>query len=411
MKNFRKQIKIISFFWFFSFTIPVFSQTVPYVILISFDGFRWDYPNKGITPNITFMKEHGSSAASFQPAFPSKTFPNHLSIITGMYPAHHGIIFNIIDDPYTHKKFTLRDSTQVNNSYWYKGEAFWETAKRQGIKTASYFWPGSSVDLQYRRPDYFKYYKKSTPYENRIQKISEWLQLPAEERPHFLTLYFSAADDAGHRYGPNSVQTDSAIIKLDNTLGLLFDQLKSINMMDSVNIILVSDHGMTPISKDRVINVDKLLSGYKFKHSNSGPVMMIQPEKNDIEKVYEILKRNETHFTVYKREEMPEYFHFSDNPFIYDLIVVADLGWSALTNKGIKWIERGAAKGNHGYDNHTMDMNGIFFAMGPSFKENYRTGTINCVDVYPLLCKIFNIFPNPNIDGKLNRIAFILKDR
>jgi len=167
---------------------------------------------------------------------------------------------------------------------------------------------------------------------------------------------------------------------------------------------------MTPVSEDKVINIEKILSGYECQYSNSGPVMMIQPKKNEVEKVYNLLKENNLHFQVYKRNEVPSYYHFSDNYFIYDLVVVADLGWSVLRTKGIKRMEKKTVNGNHGYDNHQTDMQGIFFAMGPAFKKHYSTGTINCIDVYPLLCKIFDIIPNPNIDGKLDGIGFILKE-
>ncbi|GBD87233.1 type I phosphodiesterase / nucleotide pyrophosphatase [bacterium BMS3Abin03] len=223
-------------------------------------------------------------------------------------------------------------------------------------------------------------------------------------------MYFEATDNAGHKFGPDSPEINLAIARLDSTLGLLFEKLKAINMLDSVNIILVSDHGMTSVSKDRVINIEELLPGYECKYLNSGPVMMIQPKKDEVEKVYNLLKENEHHFKVYKRKEMPAYYHFSDNYLIYDLIVVADLGWSALKTKDIKRMKRKPIKGNHGYDNHQTDMQGIFFAMGPAIKKHYSTGTLNCIDVYPLLCKIFNIIPNSNIDGKLDRIEFILNE-
>ncbi|MEJ2506394.1 MAG: ectonucleotide pyrophosphatase/phosphodiesterase, partial [Ignavibacteriaceae bacterium] len=236
----------------------------------------WDYSNRNITPNIESFAENGVNAQSLKPVFPSKTFPNHISIITGMYPEHHGIIFNDFYNTFTGSHYKLSDSVEVRDSRWYKGEAFWETAKHQGIITASYFWPGSDINMEYRRPNYYYHYSHDTPYKQRINGVIDWLKLPYNKRPHFITLYFELTDDVGHRYGPNSPQIDTAIASLDSTFGSLLNSLRNIQMIDSVNIILVSDHGMTDVSGDRIINIEEMLKGYDVKYSNYGPVMMIQ---------------------------------------------------------------------------------------------------------------------------------------
>ena len=387
-----------------------FAQSQPYTILISFDAFRWDYSNRNLTPNIESLIETGVKAHTFKPVFPSKTFPNHISIITGLYPEHHGIIFNDFYNIFTSAHFRLSDSVEVRDSRWYKGEAFWETARHQGIITASYFWPGSDVNSEYRRPNYYYHYMHNTSYAQRVKGVIDWLQLPYNKRPHFITLYFELADDIGHKYGPDSPQINTAIATLDSTIGNLITSLSDIQMRDSVNIILVSDHGMTNISADRIVNIEEMLKGYKVKYSNSGPIMMIQPKQNKLEEIYSILKRNEKHYKVYKKENIPNYYHFSQNPFIYKILLVADLGWSVITNKELKWYKPGSTGGNHGYDNNTLDMQGTFIASGPQFKKNYKTGTIRCIDVYPLLCRIFNVVPSGNIDGHLDRIKYILKE-
>ena len=392
------------------FSANQFAQSQPYVILISFDAFRWDYSNRNITPNIESLIKNGVKAQSLKPVFPSKTFPNHISIITGMYPEHHGIIFNDFYNTFTGSHYKLSDSVEVRNSHWYKGEAFWETAKHQGIISASYFWPASDINSEYRRPNYYHHYVHSLPYTQRVKGVIEWLKLPYNHRPHFISMYFELTDDVGHKYGPNSPQIDTAIASLDSTLGNLLSSLRDIKMMDSVNIILVSDHGLTNISGDRVVNIEEMLNEYDVDYSNSGPVMMIQPKQSDLEEVYSLLKKNENHYKVYKKKDIPGYYHFSENPFIYKLLVIADIGWSVIINKNLKWYKPGSTGGNHGYDNNTLDMQGTFIASGPQFKKDYKTGTINCLDIYPLLCKIFSVFPNPNIDGKLDRIKFILNE-
>ena len=388
------------------FSISLFAQQ-PYVLLISFDGFRWDYPNRGITPNIEKMRESGVAALSFRPTFPSKTFPNHYAIISGMYNDHHGIIANHFENPFTGEIYKLGDSVAVTNSKWYLGEPFWTTAERQGVISASYFWPGSEQKLSYRHPTYYETYDHFRPHKTSVDGVIEWLQLPYEKRPHFITLYFHDTDDAGHDFGPNSENVNKAIVSLDSVIGYLYERLEKINMKDSVNVILLSDHGMTEIDTSRVIRVDKILEGFNYKIGGTKPVMTIQPEKENFEEIFDLLKRNEFHYKVYKKENLPDFYHYNENPFIYSIILVADLGWS-LTNEQM-FEEMITSKGNHGYDNNHTDMHGIFIAAGPAFKNHYKTGTIWNIDVYPLLCRLFGIYPQSNIDGNLERIEFILK--
>lgn len=394
---------------FLFISISLLAQSKPYVLLVSFDGFRWDYMNRGITPNLEKIKKEGVWALSLQPTFPSKTFPNHQSIITGMYPENHGIIANSFEDKYKNEVYRMNDSNSVNNAKWYWGEAFWETAERQGIKTASYFWPGSEVKLSYRKPTYVETYEHTRPYDTRIEGVIKWLQLPQEKRPHFITLYFSETDSKGHAFGPNSKEVNEAIKLLDEVAGKIFSKLEEINMKDSVNVIFVSDHGMTEISKERVINVEKILAGYNCKFLDESVLMTIEPPKDKLKEVYDLLKKNENHFKVYYRHEVPEYFHFSNNYLIPSLVLIPDIGWNLLTEKSVKRMETVYVGGNHGYDNNHLDMHGFFVARGPNFKKNYFTGSLKNIDIYPLLCKIFNIIPRSNIDGKLERIEFILK--
>jgi len=402
---------IFILFAFLLFPLSIYSQSQPYVILISFDGFRWDYANRGISPNIDRVKKEGVSALSLRPSFPSKTFPNHYAIVTGMYPENNGLIANSMHDPFTNERYKLSDSNQVRNGKWYLGEAFWETAQRNGIISASYFWPGSEMTPEYRRPKYFQRYVHTRNYKERVNGIINWLKLPYAERPHFLTLYFSATDDKGHKFGPNSKEVNGAIIKEDNMLGLLFNKLKDIKLYDSTNVILVSDHGMTEISKDRTVNIQNILRGYNVEYQQGGPFMLIQPKPGEVENVYKHLLKNRKHFNVYTKENIPARFHYSKNPFITDIIISADLGWSLTTDRSEKYMSKIKIGGNHGWDNYTLDMNGIFFAMGPSFKKGYKFGTINNIDIYPLLCEIFNISPRSNVDGKLENIEFVLKGR
>ncbi|MDX1702496.1 MAG: ectonucleotide pyrophosphatase/phosphodiesterase, partial [Melioribacteraceae bacterium] len=316
----------------FSFASSVFPQDQPYVILVSFDGFRWDYSEREITPNLSEMKKNGVHALSLQPSFPTKTFPNHLSIITGLYPQNHGIIFNSFTNPHNGEGYRLGDTISVRDSKWYLGEAFWETAERNGIKTASFFWPGSELKLDHRRPTYYKKYDHNKPYIDRIEGVINWLKLPPSERPHFITLYFDDTDTYGHKYGPNSDEVNESIKRLDGLIGELKSRLKDINLYDSTNIIIVSDHGMTEIDTNRVINIEDILKLYDVEYGGSKPVMMIKPASGKTQEVFSLLKENERHYKVYMKDDMPDHFHFNKHPFIYPIILVADIGWSLMTN-------------------------------------------------------------------------------
>ncbi|MBU2494386.1 MAG: ectonucleotide pyrophosphatase/phosphodiesterase [Bacteroidetes bacterium] len=390
----------------FYFTSLLFGQNQNYTILISFDGFRWDYSLRGITPTIDSIKTNGVHAVSLRPVFPSKTFPNHTSIITGMYCDSHGIISNGFADTSGNWN-SLSNISKTNNTDWYKGEALWETLKKNNINTACYFWPASDMNNPERRPDKYELYEHKRPYEQRIEGIINLLKLPYNERPKFLTLYFDATDTYGHNFGPNSDEINYSIKRLDSLINNLFNGFVNINLQDSVNVIIVSDHGMTEISPDKYINIGHILKGFDCIIQDYGPFMTINSADNNIDDIYTRLKENENHFKVYTKDNIPGYFHYSNDKNIYPLILSAELGWSLITDKNLKWLN--TTKGNHGYNNNYIDMHGTFIAAGPDFKKGYKTGTIWNIDIYPLLCKLYGIAPNKNIDGKLERIEFILK--
>ncbi|KAA3658782.1 MAG: alkaline phosphatase family protein [Calditrichaeota bacterium] len=377
----------------------------PTLILISFDGFRWDYTERGLTPNLDLMAQNGVKASSLQPTFPSKTFPNHLSIVTGMYTENHGIIYNDIYDPFTGRLYKTGNNAENRQGRWYLGEAIWETLQRQGIRTSSYFWPGSEIEEHERHPIHFEQYEHNRPYEDRIRGVLQWLQLPEDERPAFITLYFHETDSYGHRFGPDSPQVNNAIALLDSMLGTLITGLKKQGQLVSTNIIVVADHGMTALSKDKVIRIDEILPEEKYEIMGIGPMIGLRPAEERLEAVFHKLQKNENHFHVYKRADVPEWFHYSQHPFIPPLILIADMGWT-MTTQPIQKLDGG----NHGYDNYHIDMHGLFHAMGPAFKNGYKAGTLRNIDLYPLICQIFNVIPRQNIDGKLENIGFILKD-
>ncbi len=405
-------MKFLRFFYIvlFIFSIQLFAQPNEYVILVSYDGFRWDYMNRGITPNLEKVKEEGVSPISLRSCFPTKTFPNHIAIATGMFPENHGIISNDFENPFTEENYRIGDPKVVKESKWYQGEFIWETLERNNIRTASYFWPGSEISLEERHPSIYKPYEHKYPYYKRVDSLISWLQLPEKVRPHFLTLYFDLTDTYGHKYGPNSKETNWAIASLDSITGYLVKCIDEIGLTDKVNLIFVSDHGMTEISNDRIVNIETFLKGYDVKYYNDGPIMMVKTSPSNREEVYELLKKQD-HFVTYKKEDMPDFYKFNKNPFISDIVLVADLGWSLVIDKSEKKVTKYNGKGNHGFAKDELDMHGYFVAKGPSFKKGFTSGTIWNIDIYPLICKIFSVEPRSNIDGKLERVEFLLKEK
>lgn len=405
-----KRIKII--IWILILiSLGLSQQQKPYLIMISIDGFRYDYLDRGITPNLNQLANEGVRAWSLQPSYPSKTFPNHYTIITGMYPEHHGLILNFMKNPFTGEIFSLGKRDAVTNPKWYGAEPLWTTAEKQGIKTACFFWPGSEVDASYRRPSYFKYYDKNIPYETRVDSILYWISLPEKKRPHLLFLYFEFVDTRGHQYGPNSPEVNDEIKRVDMAIGNLVHRLKKLDYYDKINIIILSDHGMQELrpEKERNIYLSKILPLDSVEVVGYGAISMIFPKnKTRINYYYHLLKEKQKHYRVYKREEVPDYLHFKHHPFIGPIVIIPDPGYEIESRPGRK--KKWSTKGDHGYDNTVLSMHGLFIANGPAFKNHLKTSTLLNIDIYPLACKVLNIMPNQPIDGRLERIEFILKN-
>jgi len=387
------------------------SEKKPYVVLISIDGFRWDYLDRGLTPSLQALADEGVRALSLQPAFPSITFPNHYTIATGLYPQNHGIIDNIFRNPFSGENYSIHDSNTVRDDYWYGGETLWVTARKNGLKSASYFWVGSETRLPYKHPDYFKNYDESVPHKTRVDEIVRWIQLPQKQRPRLLFLYFSDVDTWGHRSGPESAALNRAVAKVDSAIGYLYSRIKEIGMKDSINVIVVSDHGMTSTAGKKIIALSDLFDINRYETDVHGTIAHIYiKNRREAQRLYNQIKEKQNGLRIYLREDIPQYWHFSAHPFIGDLVLVADMGNLLVKNRDKKEeLEKHKPEGMHGYDNFALDMHGLFVAAGPAFKKCYRVGTMQNVDIYPLICKILNIIPNQKTDGRLERVDAVLK--
>ncbi len=377
----------------------------PYVVMLSLDGFRWDYDTKTHTPNLDYITNNGVKADGLQPSFPTKTFPNHYTIATGLYPGNHGLISNSFFAPDLDEYYSIRDRSKVENGKFYKGEPIWVTAEAQRVKAASYFWVGSEAKIKGYAPTYFKYYDHNFPYDQRIDTVVNWLKLPYNDRPHLITWYIDHADGVGHLHGPDSPEIVQSVGMLDSLIGVFLSKLNQLSIKDSVNFIIVSDHGMANIQNDKMVYLNKYLNN-NFIDTAIGvnPFTLVYAKNKFIDSVYNSLKNAEG-ITTWKKEDIPERLHLKHNKRLSNIVVVADSGWSTAFNKG-GFIYNG---GTHGYDNQNRDMYGIFYGIGPSFKKGYKTGTLYNIDIYNLLAKMLKIDPATN-DGKPDRIMQVLAE-
>lgn len=377
------------------------------VLLISFDGFRYDYTDFAATPTLDLLAEEGTKAEGLIPVFPSKTFPNHYSQVTGLYPEHHGIISNTMYDSVFDATFTLSNGAS-REGRWYEGEPIWVTAEKQNKRTATYFWPGSDASIQDVRPTYYEIFNGSVPYSIRTNKVLEWLALPADKRPSFITLYYQATDPVGHQKGPDPEALKPAIIEIDAELKNLIDGIEALGMTKLVNIIVISDHGMSYLSNDRVIFLDDYVDLDEFTIINRSPVLDIIPKEGKEEKIFQALSGAHPQMSIHKKADMPEQWHYTNHRRIAPIIGVADDGWTITTHELYDNDPDGITGGNHGFDPKYQSMWGIFYAKGPDIQSGKKIPAFENIHLYELMCRLLNITPAQN-DGNLSVLEGIMR--
>ena len=370
-----------------------------YVVLISFDGMGPDFLDRTETPAFDRVANAGVQAEGLIPAYPSKTFPNHYSIATGMYPANHGLVDNRFYDPELDAVYSIGDRDAIRDGRWYRGEPIWVTAEKQGVTTASYFWVGTEAPIQGVQPTYFKYYDESVPYAARVDSVLNWLALPETDRPRLVMLYFDEPDWIAHRRGPGAAAVDSVVRVLDGHLGRLLDGLDTTPVADRVTVILVSDHGMKAAPTDQVIFLDDHadLDGVRTIYTGTQAKLYFGGDTARMEQVYRSLAdRLPEHAAVYLPEETPARWHYDQNQRIGDLVVAADPGWVVRPRDGRPW--RGG--GSHGWDPYHPAMHGIFLAAGPAIRPGDAIPPFENVHIYPLVARILGLEPAGDIDGR-----------
>lgn len=366
----------------------------PLTILVSFDGWRWDYDTKAPAPNLKALMARGVRAESLIPPYPSKTVPSHYSMVTGLYPGHHGMIGNIIRDPASGRVFRRTDREAVADPSWWGGEPIWNAAQRQGLVAATMFWPGSEAKVGGMQPRYWRQFDARVPQASRVDQVLEWLDLPKAERPSLVTIYFDEVDLMGHAYGPESRQVSDAIAHTDTQLGRLLEGLTARGLLARANIVVVSDHGMAPTTQRQTIFVDDYVSLDDIEIADINPTLGVLPKPGREESVYRALATAHPRLTVYRARETPEAWHFRDQPRVPPITGVADEGWVVLRRGDFAaYWSASPTGGQHGYDPRSQTMRGIFVAAGPAFKSGVVAPAMENVNVYRAVADALGIEP------------------
>ena len=253
----------------------IYAENDQYVLLISMDGFRSDYLDMTDTPNFDNMAKNGIRSDGLKPVFISKTFPNHYSIATGMYAESHGVIANSFFASDLDKYYSIRDRKSVENGDFYGGEPIWVTAEKQGVKTASYFWVGTEAAIAGVHPSIWKRYDQKVPFEDRIDSVMTWFSLPISHRPRLIMLYFHEPDWTGHEYGPSSDENVDQIQKMDDIMGTIIEKAEKLSIADKLNVLVVSDHGMTEVHPEQIIDLSAYTDLSDVTTAGAGPTVFL----------------------------------------------------------------------------------------------------------------------------------------
>ena len=372
-------------------------QAKPYVILISADGFRADYIKHYHATYLDSLSKAGVRTKYMTPSFPSLTFPNHYTLITGLYPSHHGIVDNYFYDRARQTGFKRKNASQVADSSWYGGTPLWVLAEQQHLVTASYYWVGSEVAIRGVRPTYYYIYNESTPIDQRIETVKHWLQLPAETRPHFITFYLPEVDRQGHDYGPESSQTADAVQFIDSTIERLVAAVLSTGL--TVNFIFVSDHGMTTIDTEHPVKMPVMDSSVYNNHG-SELVQLYLKNKDSIQGLYARLRLAEVDYKTYLKDGLPARLHYGSADDRYqrtgDIYLVPNWPKTFESSTGKK-LNPGA----HGFDpGKVKDMRATFFCWGLAFRQHLKVKPFENVHIYPIITQLLGLTYSEAIDGK-----------
>lgn len=373
----------------------------PPLLLVSFDGFRADYLQRFPMPNLKLLYSQGVLVEQLTNVFITKTFPNHYSLVTGLYAESHGIMASNMYDPISHKTFHV--SNDSDPMWWNEAQPLWLTALDSGYETAAMMWPGSDVAIRNRTATHFLPYSSHMPFQERLGNVTKWMLGDGKEQGvMFAALYWEEPDRSGHIFGPdNTTAMAKALKEVDDNIGLLMSELKRSGLWGRINVLITSDHGMAQCSAERLIRLDDCLHPDNYTLVDLTPVAALIP-KTDPDAVFTLLSKCHDHMTAYLKKAIPDRLHYKNNERVQQIILIADEGWTI--------VQRGnelPRLGDHGYDNSLPSMHPFLAATGPSFRRGYRISGFQSVDIYPLMCHLLSVPPQPN-NGSLTQSRCLL---
>ena len=374
-----------------------------YTVIISLDGLRWDYLDTYDVPFMDLLARQGVKAV-MQPSFPSKTFPNHYTLATGLTPDHHGIIANTFWDRERGVEFSLSNKDTRSDGRYYGGDPVWLTAKRQGVNTATVFWVGSDVAVKGEHPTYWHDYQtEKIDFQGRVDEMIRLLSLPENKRPHLVMAYFEEPDASGHNYGPLHHMTRHALEDMDRLLSRLWARIQLLPIADKVNFIVTGDHGMASVDPKRFVDINDVLPGRWYERfCNDYPTLIYASAPQYIDSICDALQGVD-HIRAWKKTDVPAYLGYGTNPNMGDVVVMPDVGWLFADKPSMTQL------GSHGFDQTAADMQVGFRAIGPDFKVGYeKAERFRNVCIYPLLCHLLGVTPSPN-DGSLDEVRDLLR--
>lgn len=379
----------------------VAQQGKPYVILVSLDGFRYDYARMYGASTLNDMARTGASTPEgMLPSYPSVTFPNHYTLVTGLRPEHHGIAAMEFYDSDRHEEYRFTDNAKTGDGTWYYGTPLWVLAEQQGMRSACFFWPGSEAAIDGVRPSYYLHFDDKLDDALRIDQVAAWLKLPPEQRPHLITLYYSNVDHAGHTYGPDAPETRDAVKHVNALIATLRDRIRSTGL--PVNLIVTSDHGMVAVKGEPVI-LDRFADLSHFRAEGS---LLYADTEAAAEAAFQQFRAHpDARFTVYRRLDVPQSLAYSTSPREGDPVIVPNGPYGIYLHPPT----RRPNVGSHGFDPHTMpEMKAIFYAEGPGIRAGVTLKSFDNIDVYPFVAHLLGL-QTPPVDGTLAPLAPALR--
>jgi predicted AlkP superfamily pyrophosphatase or phosphodiesterase len=385
---------------------PVATPAAPKLLLVSIDGLRADMLDRGITPNLSRLVDGGVRARWMTPSYPSLTFPNHYTLVTGLRPDHHGIIHNSMHEDAL-GSFRLSKREAVTDARWWGGEPIWVGAENAGVRTATLSWPGSEAAIQGVRPSQWRTYDASVPLPARVDQVLRWVGQTDADAPRLVTLYMEQVDHAGHDHGPDSPEYAAAIGEVDAAIGRLLDGLQSRGLDASTNVIVVSDHGMASVPDGQTIAIEDMVDPTIATDVSMGQSVGFAPLPGKRREAEKVLLGAHAQYDCWTRQTLPARWHYGSNPRIPPIVCQMHEGWNALSRASVAARAPGT-RGSHGYDNALPSMRAVFIARGPSFKQGQTIEGFDNVDVYPLLARLLGVPAAPN-DGDPERLLPALR--